>query len=165
MRARTNLAVIIGTVFIIHVGISPVAGVTTSDACSLLARARVSAVLGVSVSAGQRIPPAGPEICGWSQPSDTNHTGKRVMLTVFGSMGKLTPADRFANGKTPVQGITKTPVSGIGDDAYYITTPGFGTALNVKKGSSVFQIRVYGFSVDQIKAVEKTLAQDVLGKI
>ena len=27
--------------------------------------------------------------------------------------------DRFTIGKMPDQGITKTPVSGIGDDAYY----------------------------------------------
>jgi hypothetical protein len=163
MRLTKTLAVIIGTVLTIHAGISAATAGTTSDACSLLTPAQVSAVLGVSVGAGEHIP--GPEMCGWSQPGDTSHSGKRVVLTIFGPMGKSTPADRFANGKTPVPRITKTPASGIGDDAYYITTPGMGTGLNVKRGSSVFQIRVYGFSLNQIEATEKTLAQDVLGKM
>lgn len=87
------------------------------------------------------------------------------MLDIFSPIGKLTPVDRFTNAKTPVKGITKTPVSGVGDDAYYITTPGLGTGLNVKKGNSAFQIRVNGFPVDQTKAMEKTLALDVLAKL
>jgi hypothetical protein len=51
------------------------------------------------------------------------------------------------------------------DDAFYITTPGIGTALMIKKGSSVIQMRVYGFPVDQIKEKEKTLAQDAVPKL
>jgi len=73
--------------------------------------------------------------------------------------------DQFNTSKTPVEGITKTPVSGIGDDALYITTPGVGTALTIKKGSSVIQIRIYGFPVDEIKEKEKALAQDALPKL
>jgi hypothetical protein len=34
----------------------------------------------------------------------------------------------------------------------------------VKKGSSVFEIRLYGFDLSQAKTVSKTLAQDVAGK-
>ena len=52
-----------------------------------------------------------------------------------------------------------------GDDAYFIDTPGFGLGLNVKTGSSAFQVKVYGFSPEQIKAFEMTLAQDVLSKL
>ena len=61
--------------------------------------------------------------------------------------------------------IAKTPVKGVGDDAYFIDTPGFGLGLNVKKGSSAFQVKVYGFSPEQIKIFEMTLAQDVLVKL
>jgi len=50
-------------------------------------------------------------------------------------------------------------------DAYLIDTPGFGLGLNVKKGSSAFQVKVYGFSPEQIKVFEMTLAQDVLVKL
>jgi hypothetical protein len=31
--------------------------------------------------------------------------------------------------------------------------------------ASSFQVRVYGFPADQIRAIEKTLAQEVLGKL
>jgi hypothetical protein len=67
--------------------------------------------------------------------------------------------------KTPILGIPKTPVRGVGDEAYFIDTPGFGMGLNVKKGSSAFQVKVYGFSPEQIKSFEMTLAQDVLSKL
>jgi len=77
----------------------------------------------------------------------------------------ITTVQSFTNGKTPFKGITKEPTNGVGDDAYYITTPGFGTGLSVKKGDSALQIRLYGFPLDQIKAIEKTLAQQALSKI
>lgn len=164
MPTKKTIAAVIGAILIIGAGSTPPARATPpSDACSLLTQAQVSAVLGVSVGAGEHL--TGSLLCGWSQPGDTNHSGKRVVLDNFGPIGSLTPADRFTNGKTPVKGISKTPVSGVGDDAYYITTPGLGTGLNVKKGSSVIQVRVYGFSQGQIEAMEKALAQDALAKL
>ncbi len=69
------------------------------------------------------------------------------------------------HGKTPIQGIEKTPVSAIGDDAYYIDTPGFGVGLNVKKGNFTFQVKVFGFSPETTKALENSLAQEVLAKL
>ena len=173
MRPTTTVAVIIAALLIFCTSSSLSAGEGASDACSLLSPARVSIVLGVAVGAGQPVVPNIPglpsptvsKVCGWSQPGSTTPSDKRVVLDIFGPMGSLSPTDRFNNGKTPVKGITKTPVSGIGDDAYYISTPGIGTGLNVKKGSFVFQIRVYGFSQDQIKTMEKTLAQDAVAKL
>jgi hypothetical protein len=165
VRLRTIVAAIVGSLFTILIGSSMSAGEGATDGCSLLTPAQVSAVLGVSVGAGQHILPSSPAGCGWAQPSDSNHSGKRVVLDIWGPIGKLTPGERFTNGKKPVAGIPKTPISGVGDDAYYITTPGLGTGLNVKKGTSVFQVRVYGFSLDQIKAMEKSLAQNAIAKL
>lgn len=81
-------------------------------------------------------------------------------------MGTLTPAQRFETIKTPVpvKGITKTPISGLGDDAVYGQTGQF-TELTVKKGDFVFQIKVHGFPVEEVKAKEKTLAQGVLANL
>jgi hypothetical protein len=141
-----------------------------SDACSLLSQSRVSAVLGVSIGSGEYPGGSSPFtgqpnrlLCQWSQPGNS-FGGKRVRLDLFGPIGKLTPVERFNNAKTPVQGIVKTPISGVGDDAYYIVS-GLNTSLYVKKGGSVFDIVVFGFPEDQIKAMEKTLAQDVLAKL
>ena len=55
-------------------------------------------------------------------------------------------------------------MSGIGDDAYYVTASGLGTSLNVKKGSFYVQIKVGGFPMDVEKDKEKTLALEVLSK-
>jgi hypothetical protein len=90
---------------------------------------------------------------------------KRVVLSIYTQMGSRTPLQRFNAAKTPVQGITKESVSGVGDDAIFATTPGLGTGLIFRKGDAAFDLRVYGFAIDQLKAKEKTLAQDVLARL
>jgi len=172
MQSRTIFAAITGTALVLGAGTGssrPVEGGRPSappnDACALLTQAEVSAVLGVSVGAGQRLVPTNPSICGWDQPSDTTHSGKRVVVSIYVPLGSLTPTDRFNNAKKPMQGITKTPVSGVGDDAISVTTPGFGTGLIFKKGNSAFDVRVYGFSNEETKAKEKALALDVIAKL
>ena len=160
MRSRAGMSMVCGLAFTLQGN----AGAAGGDACTYLSGAQIGAVLGVAIDAGQHIGPGGA-LCGWGEPNDPNHSGKHVLLTLYRAVGKISPVDRFENGKTPIQGIAKTPVRGIGDDAYFIDTPGFGMGLNVKKGSSAFQVKVYGFSPDQIKAFEMTLAQDVLARL
>ena len=160
MRSRAGIAVVCGLAFALQ-GNAMAAG---RDACTYLSGTRISTVLGIEIDAGQHIGPGGA-LCGWGQPDDPNHSGKHVLLTLYRAVGKLSPVERFENGKTPIQGIAKTPVSGVGDEAYFIDTPGFGLGLNVKKGSSAFQVKVYGFSPEQTKAFEKVLAQDVLARL
>jgi hypothetical protein len=67
--------------------------------------------------------------------------------------------------KTPLPGVTKAPVSGIGDDAVFTTIGGL-TTPSVKKGKIAFIVRLYGVP-GQAKqmAVEKSLAVDVLAKL
>jgi len=128
------------------------------DACSLLTQARVSAVLGVAVGAGERVVPSSPLMCGWAQPGGPTATSKKVVVAII-------TVDQFTHEKSPLPGIAETSESGIGDEAHYMTTPGFGTGLSVKKGNYAFKVRVYGYPLDQIKAMEKTLAQDILAKL
>jgi hypothetical protein len=47
----------------------------------------------------------------------------------------------FENGKVPLSGITKTPVSGLGDDAYFTESQAMTAGLNVRKGDTCFQVR------------------------
>ena len=162
MRHQISISAMTAVLFMISRAAS--AAPVTEDACALLSQAQVSAALGVPVDAGKQIGPSNA-LCGWNQPNDPSHNGKRAMLALYRTLGKSSPVERFENGKIPMQGITKTPISGVGDDAYYIDTPGIGMGLNVKKGASSFQVRVYGFPADQIRAIEKALAQDVLGKL
>ncbi len=147
------------------------------DSCSLLTQAQVSSVLGVSVGAGQHpseemhVPPSNPAIdrlaCAWSEPGKNSLIAKRVTLNIFGMIGSLTPVERFNNAKMPIRGITKTAVTGVGDDAFYMVSQSRVT-LHVKKGNSVFEMMVGGFhaqQLEQVKTMEKTLAQDALGKL
>ena len=76
-------------------------------------------------------------------------------------MAIITP-QVFGNEKHPLQGIAEETATGVGDDAHYMTTPGFGTGLSVLKGGFAFKVRVYGFPVAQVKQKEQALAQQIL---
>ena len=95
--------------------------------------------------------------------------GKRVLLHIVGSVGTLTPAEQFNTIKMPlpVKGITKTPLSNVGDDAVYGIAGASAPELTVKKGNFVFQIRIQGLGdqINEIEAKEKALAQEVLAKL
>lgn len=136
---------------------SPVRAAASDDACSLLTADQVSKVLGVSVKNGERVVPNSPKMCGWAGPGGPSNS-RRVVTSI------ITP-DMFNHEKTPLQGIVETQAPGLGDDAHYMTTPGFGTGLSVRKGNSAFKIRVYGFSDDAVKQKEKELAQAALTKL
>jgi hypothetical protein len=162
MTSHATVAAAVGAFVFITLGglrVAHAAPPAPADVCSLLTTAQINTVLGVTVGAGT---PAGSADCQWSPPG-AGFGGKRVLLEVLGSMGRLTPVDRFNTVKTPVPKVVKTPVSGLGDDAVYVETG--GVALYVKKGTVVFQIRVAGFPVEAGKAKEKALAQDVLAKL
>lgn len=125
-----------------------------TDACSLASAAQVSAVLGIHVGPGERVVPTSSKLCGFGGAT----AAKRVMLAV------ITP-DMFAHEKHPLEGIKEEQASGVGDDAHYMTTPGFGTGLSVLKSGFAFKVRVYGFPVQQVEQKEKMLAQEILAKM
>jgi hypothetical protein len=65
-------------------------------------------------------------------------------------------------------GVTTEPVNSVGDEAFYVYYSGqnrAGCGLMVRKGTSVFEVRVYGFDLSQAKTVSKVLAQDVAGRL
>ncbi len=127
---------------------------TPTDACSLLTAAQVSAELGVQIGPGERVVPSSPKMCGFGGAA----AAKRVLVSII-------TAEMFAQEKHPLQGINEEQATGLGDDAHYMTTPGFGTGLSVRKGGAAFKVRVYGFPIEQIKQKEKTLAQEILAKL
>ena len=138
--------------------VSPSDRLQAPDACSLLTVQQVSAALGTTVESGKLLIASNPRSCGWAPAGGPKIGGKKVTLT-------LISVQSFETGKKPVQGIEKSALSGVGDDAVYITTPPFDTALNVKKGNSAFQIRVGGFKTEEEKAIEKALAPQVLARM
>jgi hypothetical protein len=129
-------------------------GAPPADACALVTPAQVSAVLGIKVGPGERVVPTSPTLCGYGGAG----AAKRVVVAIIN-------VSMFTHEKTPLEGIKEEIAAGIGDEAHYMTTPGFGTGLSVKKGNFAFKVRVYGFPLDQVKAKEKTLAKDILAKL
>jgi hypothetical protein len=150
--------VTLGAIFLAAAGTLSLAG-EDANTCSLLTSAQVSAALGEPVAGGNQV---APRMCQWKSVSGK----KNVLLTVFGQMGSLSPVDRFMNSKKEVEGIAKTPATGVGDEAIFIQVTS-GPSLNVRSKSSAFQIRVGGSGVseDQAKQTEKTLAQQVVLKL
>ena len=130
------------------------------EACLLIAETQVSAALEIPVEAGTPI--SSPSTCQWIGK------GRFATLTIMQPLAGKSPIDRFNAGKTSkVPGITVEPVSGVGDEAFYVYFSGTTRALGlvVRKGNSAFEIRVYGFEIDKAKSVAKTLCQTVAGKI
>ena len=136
----------------------PLAAAEPSVACELLTPAQIGAATGATIGAGSPI--AAPTTCHWSGQ------GKTVTLTINRTRAGKSPVDQFNDGKANKLGIPVEPVAGVGDDAFYVYFPGSARACGivVKKGSSVFEVRVYGFELSQAKTVGKTLAQNAAGK-
>lgn len=157
MKSPLSVSLILGA-FLFAAGMSQATYATPpTDACSLLTQAQVSTALGVNVGPGQHL--VGPTMCVWPSPGQSGPKSKRLSVA-------LKDPGAFAYAKMPVgQGITKTPVSGVGDDAVSGSRPGLTPILTVKKGDVVFVVTVDGFPPDDASAKEKALALEVLSKL
>lgn len=126
-----------------------------TDACSLLTPAQVSSVLGTPVSAGGAL--GQKTMCAWPAPGGT-HPPKRVMVYISN-------VRVFAGAKMGLAGKAEviTPLSGVGDEAFYDVV-GSSIALFARKGDFAVSVKVFGFPPDQTKDKEKALALDILAK-
>jgi len=159
MRSIASAAVLTGSI-LMSCGDS-LSAASPTVACELVTQARVSAALGVTVGAGTPI--ARPGTCQWAGK------GRIATLTITQPLAGKTPVEQFNAGKTSKRyGITMEPVSGVGDDAFYVSfatnTPTAPVGIVVRKGDSTFEVRVYGFPLEEGKTVGKSLAQDIAGK-
>jgi hypothetical protein len=146
MSLKTTVALMIGAFLMLFACTSAFA--TGDDARSLLTQAQVGTVLGVSVGVGQHpsdemhISPSNPAndrlACTWYEPGKNTLVAKRVSLIIFGTMGSVTPAQRFNTLKTPMSGTTKATVTGVGDDTFYLASQ-LRVTINVKKGEFGFR--------------------------
>jgi hypothetical protein len=132
----------------------PVHATAPTDACSLLTPAQVSAVLGITVKPGHSVP-GDATVCDWPLASlakmmarDTKEVEVKILDAQ--SWALITPAANAA-----------APLKGVGDYAVYLGDADL-VSLYVKKGQTRFSVNVHGFPLDQIKAKEKTLAQEIV---
>ena len=124
-----------------------------SDPCAQVTAADVSVALGETVAAGQK---AGTKTCSWSAAKPTH----QVVSLMYSP-----PGDWTTRKTRQLPGDTKTSVSGIGDEAFAETAGNF-TTLYVKKGRTIFMVRVYGVpDIGRQLAIEKSIAQKVAAKV
>lgn len=125
-------------------------GSAQTDPCSVLTADQVKTALGVEVAPGV---PISKSSCQWKAK-----TG-RGLATVM-----LQSGDSWAKMKAMPLAPPK-PVSGVGDDAF-IETFGKFSSLGVKKGNTVFIVKVYGVDdVAKQEAIETALAKHVAAKL
>src|SRR5487761_408252 len=166
MNSKLGFAALLGVLFVfVACNTRAVYGAPPANACSLLTPTQVSAVLGVPAASKS----LGPKVCMWVQTGVKPGSPRRRVDVVILIMQGYTQG--YAVAKMPNPPTSATHVSGLGDDAYYLamTSVHKYMELRVKKGTVAFGIRVQRsgtpFTPDQIKAKEKTLAQDVLAKM
>jgi hypothetical protein len=152
------------TVLILLNTIQVASAAAPTNACALLTQAQIATALGVEVDAGKNI--IGVDDCRWIQKGATAGSDGALLQV------NLTKAQSFEIGKTMVPNWNKTPVTGLGDEAYSadrggkITFP-ISPSLSVKKGPVFVVIiaKVPKASLDQTKDVEKKVASAVLEKL
>jgi hypothetical protein len=171
MRLKINLVAIILAIFIAGAAAPPATAAPPSDACPLLTQAEVSAVVGVKVGVGEHMTPTYLKSCVWTPPGGATVEFANVLLSLesaaaWQSSKAMLQAVANSGGKDSKEnGVTMTPVSGIGDDALFSSVGGY-TKLIVKKGDVAFQIVVSNNApIEKKRVMEKALAAKVLAKL
>ncbi|MGA3057423.1 MAG: DUF3558 family protein [Candidatus Limnocylindrales bacterium] len=129
------------------------------DACSLITTDEAAAALGEPVDPGT-VPTAGSSSCLFSGHPATG-------IDISGVEISITSGGDFNPNKKSISGLTITPVSGVGDAAYYVSIGAGYQVLNVQKGQTTFTVSVLktNASDSQLQSAEKTLALAILGRI
>jgi hypothetical protein len=148
-------------IVIISATISPSVNAATDDACSLLTAAQVSAAAAVSVGAGTYATPTFKKTCTWT-PSGDDAKAIQTVTLLLQSPEAFETGKKFGGAKSAVV----TPVSGVGDDAYYLVI-GATVSMVVKKGNAAFKVSVYasGVPLEKKQAIEKVLALQVASRL
>jgi hypothetical protein len=159
MKFTSRLTTILGT-FLVLLVVAPRATAQNppKDPCSVFTQKQVTASLNAKAAPGRLVVPT---LCAWEvsgQPS-----GIRSKKLTVGFL----KAAAWEQTKALREGITefkRTPVSGFGHEAVF-STNGVICTLQVKKGSVVLDMHLYGFAPDQAKEVEIALAREASLKL
>jgi hypothetical protein len=153
MPSKAMIPLLAGAVFLLGAchSSAPKPAAPVSDACEVLTPAEVSAALGVPIDPGRHVPASSKIMCGWAQTGLSGEPATKIVLNF------TTPA-YFQKEKLAGGNVVVTLASGIGDEAFYVTSE-FGTSLFVRKGDTVigFSIRDKSLPKDQVMAKERDL--------
>ena len=165
MRSRTSFFATIFALFLAGAATTPSAmAAPDTDACLLVTQARLSAVLGVPMAAGAHTTPTYVKTCTWTPAGGATKSLKFVTLNLEAGDGYERAKSMMVQMKP--KNTVITPVSGIGDDAYYTVFGSTITNLIVKKGNVSVKLAFYGENApDKAMAMETTLAWEMVGKL
>ena len=139
-----------------------VAAHAETDACTLASPAQVGAAIHVAVGAGAHVTPTFVKTCTWMPTVSSSISAVTVNLqTAAFYDGAKQTAIRTA---AAVPAAKIRPV-GVGDDGYYYGAGEMVTLL-FKKGSSSVKVAVYAkMAVDEIEAMELSIAKQVAAQL
>ncbi len=155
MLSKISLVPLLAAILIFATAAAPSAAAQPDDACALLTPAQVTAAIGVTVGAGTYITPEFKKTCTWKLADGT------PIVTLL-----IQAASGFEGGKIWGAKAPITPVSGVGEDAYYLAV-GTAVGLIVKKSGISYKVTLYGrqYSMEHKQAIEKTLALQVASRL
>ena len=129
------------------------------DACKLITKEEAAAILGEPVDAGAP-PTPGSSSCLFAAHPTTGFSLDGVTIG-------LPHLAEFDPNKKSIAGITITPVTGVGDAAYYVSLGAGYVNLNVRKGQTVFSVDILLSKAADAKLMdaEKSIAMLIVGRI
>ena len=151
MDTRKSSALLLAILFALLVSFSE-AAYSQPAPCILLTQNQVSSAVGENVGAGAPIANTG---CSWKATG-----ASKVVVTVSMQNAKMFAGAKSSNAPK----MTKVPVSGVGDEAFFEGVQNF-SSLWVKKGSAFVLVRIYGLPVSEAQTKLKTLATNVVSKL
>lgn len=127
------------------------------DPCSVLTLQEVSAALGAKSMEPKHVVAT---LCEWDVSGPPSDTSSKKLTLGFLSASAWEQTRSLREG---MKSFTRTSVEGLGEEAVFSTNGRIST-LQVKKGSAVLDMHLYGFPPDQAKGMEITLARAALGR-
>ena len=132
------------------------ASAAPGNACSLLTPAQIKSATSADVGAGTA---GSAKLCTWSPSAPASSSVKAITVLLYSDTNAFEP------GKHMPAPAVVTPVSGVGDDAFFLAV-GDQVGLIVKKGSGAFKVAVYAkTSVEQKESMEKALAALIVSQL
>ncbi len=136
--------------------ITPPAHAAPPDVCTLLTQAQIANAIGTKVGNCEATLPG--KIFAWTEAGSSSSSLRKVVVVIISMQG-------YEAGKTPVNGIVKHPLTGVGDEAYSMSSR-FATTIHFKTGDLAFsvEVRAKDLSADQLIVMEKSIAQQLVAK-
>jgi hypothetical protein len=106
----------------------------TTDSCQVLTPAEISTTLGIPIDPGHHVLASSSIMCSWPQTGATGEAAQKVVLN-------FTSLPSFQREKAATA-VVITPATGIGDDAFYVTSS-LGTSLYIKKGNTAIAFSIH----------------------